>query len=805
MRPRTVLYESFAGNGALCNPEAIFRELIASPEFADLRHTWVLNKASRHTEIRKEFARNPRVRFVTYRSLRYYAALAKSAYLFNNATFPREFSKRDGQVYVNTWHGTPLKSMGYDMPRGALESANTLRNFMSADFLLSQNRFMTERMYESAYKLKGAYQGTVIEEGYPRVDRQFLSDEELGATRKRLEAAGVDLGDREIVLYAPTWKGSRFSAPDDDARELMLAVQELQEHLGTEQYVVLLKTHQSVHQYAAVLPELASVLVPNDIPTNVMLGLSSVLITDFSSIFFDFLATQRPIIFYRPDADEYEESRGTYFGPGDVPGPVLRELALVADAILDHDGGLTSLTETTQYQSWRERFSSLDDGSVTTRVIDAVFRGQSNPERSFSIATSERIPILLFLGGMKSNGITTSALNLLASIDHERYDVSIVITRPWGAQQRANQARIDPRVRQFHRTGGMNGSKFAHLRRRLAVRLAKGHVHRDSPAQSRLWADEWVRCFGDARFDAVVDFSGYSPFWSTLFLHSPAAARSIWQHNDMAAEEHRDILGRKPMTRGLRAVFSLYSQFDRLVSVSPTLRDINAAALSERYAIPADSFVSARNLVDEDRILAGLNKDLHQMLGRRVDQDSDERVAPEWVDELVNHTVPSWFVTVGRFSTEKNQERLLRAFAKVYAKHHEARLVLIGYGPLREVLERTIDELGLQNAAFLAGSQSNPFPIIAAADCFVLSSNYEGQPMVLLEAAVVGLPIVSVRFKSVRDSLAEGEIHIVEQDDDALAEGMIAFLDGRVASANLEVTEYNHEAAAEFFAAVLPA
>lgn len=167
LRRRTVLYESFAGNGVLCNPEAIFREVLRSSDLAELCHIWALNSLSEHSEVQQEFAENPRVRFVRRRSLAYFRALATSKYLINNATFPAEFSKRPGQIYLNTWHGTPLKRMGYDMPNGALDSANTLRNFVAADFLLSQNSFMTEQMYEKAYKLRGVFRGLVIEEGYP--------------------------------------------------------------------------------------------------------------------------------------------------------------------------------------------------------------------------------------------------------------------------------------------------------------------------------------------------------------------------------------------------------------------------------------------------------------------------------------------------------------------------------------------------------------------------------------------------------------------------------------------------------------
>ncbi|MBK4346993.1 glycosyltransferase [Lacisediminihabitans changchengi] len=795
LRPRTVMYESFAGNGVLDNPEAMFREIIRSPDLSDIRHIWVLAGAG-HDEIRREFAHDRRVRFVKYRSGRYFRALATSGYLINNATFPIEFSKRPGQVYVNTWHGTPLKKMGYDMPGGAVDSANTVRNFVAADYLLSQNHFMTEQMYESAYKLRGAFRGRIVEEGYPRVDRQFLDRGCFLAAHARLEEAGIQLDGRNIVLYAPTWKGDSFANPEDDANALLATVSELQDRLGSSEYMVLLKTHQVVHRFAASQPELKSILVPNDIPTNTILGLASQLITDYSSIFFDFLATGLPIIFYTPDAAEYTGSRGTYFAPDELPGPVVSQLAQVADQIARSAGDGTPVVPHPNYEVWKERFVAREDGGASRRVVDVIFRGHTDLRRVFRISDDARTRVLLHLGGMRSNGITSSALNLLTAIDHDSVDVSIVIQRPRSADQRANQARIDPRIRQFHRSGGMNGHKLPHFRRETAERRGLPDLHHTVPGQAALWADEWRRTFGDMSFDVVADFSGYSSFWATLLLHSPGAERLIWLHNDMAAEEHRVIKGRRRMRRSLPAVFALYSQYDRLVSVSPSLAAVNRRSLERRYTLDPSVFVTSRNLIDSARILSMAADDLEQSV-TTIDADGASHTPP-WLGEFTRPRDGRWFVTVGRYSTEKNHARLIDSFAALHATAPEARLLIIGYGPLESALQKQIDHLGLSSSVFLVGHLANPVPVMAAADCFVLSSNYEGQPMVLLEAATLRLPIVSVRFASITDALPPGEIHIVDQDSAALALGMAEYLHGQVQPARLDARQYNALALAEF-------
>ena len=782
--PGTVLYESFAGNGALDNPEAIFRELLRSPDLAELRHVWVLDHHAGKS-FPAEFRGNRRVRFVRYRSARYFALLARSQYLINNATFPAEFEKRPGQTYINTWHGTPLKTMGYDMPDGAFQSANTVRNFVAADVLLAQNATMT-RMYRRSYKLDGIFRGRILETGYPRTDRQNITDAERDAARATLRAAGISVDGRMLVVYAPTWKGSSFTSPRDDAEALLSTVDALQQRLGSG-YTVALKAHQAVHRMVA--DHAKGRLIPNGLPTNVVLGLTDVLVTDYSSIFFDFLSTGRPIVFFTPDEEDYARERGTS-ELGELPGRVARSADELAEAILAApDPDLVD-----RAARWRDEFTPLDDGGAARRVIDAVFRPATNATVIPS-KPSKRRSVLLYLGGMRSNGITSSALNLLAHLDHTTVDASIVIARPRGRQQRANAARIDPRIRQFHLVGAPNSRKLITIASRVRGRLGRSWT--TEPAwDARLWSSEWRRVLGDARFDTVVDFSGYSRPWTQLILHSPPARRAIWLHNDMAAEVNREVDGRRRMRHSLPAVFALYPGFDELVSVSRELAAANADRLGSRYAVPHERFVSARNVIDDSGALEKLSHPLTDAV-EFLDPDSGLVTVPDWAFELGRHS-GTWFVTVGRLSPEKNHTRLIEAFALVHRARPTTRLLIVGDGPLRRQLQARIETLGLADAVILTGSLSNPFPVLAAADCFVLSSDYEGQPMVLLEAAVAGLPIVSVRFESVSDALPEGELHIVDQTVAGLAAGLLDYLDGEVGVATLDAVEYNALALREF-------
>jgi CDP-glycerol glycerophosphotransferase (TagB/SpsB family) len=314
--PGVVLYESFAGNGMLCNPEAVYRALRADSRFGHLRHVWVLDEPARHPSVMRELEGDDRVSVVTRRSAAYFRSLSTAGYLVNNATFPAEFGKRPEQVYVNTWHGTPLKRMGFDIPSDARNATdgtgngtgNVVRNFLQADFLVSGSPFMTDQLYAKAYRLGNIFPGLVIEEGYPRIDRQAVGQERA---REIIAGGRRPHGPGRVVLYAPTWRGESFHDPRDDSASLVEHVRRLSQRLGDE-WTVRVKVHQAVYAAARRVPGLDDVLIDNDIPTNVVLAAVDVLVADYSSITVDFLATDRPIVIFAPDRAAYCEVRGLY-------------------------------------------------------------------------------------------------------------------------------------------------------------------------------------------------------------------------------------------------------------------------------------------------------------------------------------------------------------------------------------------------------------------------------------------------------------------------------------------------------------
>ena len=133
VKRNTILYEAFYGRGLLCGPFALFQELVHNARYSKFRHVWVLDDLENHRElIQKYKGLYKNVSFVQFGSKKYLKYLASAGYLINNVAFYSFFVKKPGQVYINTWHGIPLKHLGYAEPSGALTASNMARNFLHA-------------------------------------------------------------------------------------------------------------------------------------------------------------------------------------------------------------------------------------------------------------------------------------------------------------------------------------------------------------------------------------------------------------------------------------------------------------------------------------------------------------------------------------------------------------------------------------------------------------------------------------------------------------------------------------------------
>jgi len=213
----TIFYESRDGKSLSDSPYAIFKYLVHHPEYKHFKHIWSINCSGELDNVVAPYKGLNNVTFVKRYSKEYLKCLATSKYLINNSTFQSFFIPKDEQVYINTWHGTPLKSMGFDIPGNPAQSQNVMRNFLSADYLFSPNQHTTNIFLES-YKLKGVYHGEIIQEGYPRIDSTYHTDPDV--FKSFLAGLALRINpNKQTILYAPTWKGTSISEAKNDMNQ----------------------------------------------------------------------------------------------------------------------------------------------------------------------------------------------------------------------------------------------------------------------------------------------------------------------------------------------------------------------------------------------------------------------------------------------------------------------------------------------------------------------------------------------------------------------------------------------------------
>ncbi len=302
------------------------------------------------------------------------AALEQADVVVSNTHLDLDWDKAPGTVYLQTWHGTPLKRIHFDVrwaPEGRLERLT--RDVRRWDALLSPN-------HASTPLLRGAfgYAGEVAEFGYPRNDVLTGLRGDLARRRLRRELEIAD--STTIVLYTPTWRDDLVLTEGGEGFSLHLDLDEIHRRLGDD-VVVLLRVHYLVSRHLDLSGRPGVVDVSWHPDISELYLAADVMITDYSSTMFDFAVTGKPMIFFTYDLADYRDRlRGLYFDfPSIAPGPLLGTSSEVVDALAD----LPALVEAhaDAYRRFRTRFCHLEDGHATDRVLERFFPGDPSSTR----------------------------------------------------------------------------------------------------------------------------------------------------------------------------------------------------------------------------------------------------------------------------------------------------------------------------------------------------------------------------------------------------------------------------------------
>ena len=367
---KTVVFNSFNGKTYGCSPKAVYEYMLTQDEFKDWTFIWAFKNAKKHRFLKE----NPNTIVVKQTARIYERKLAGAKYWITNYRVPDHIWPQKDQVYVQCWHGTPLKRLGYDLEtsENAIDSIADIRKKYAMDaakfnYILSPSGFASEK-----FNLKETnMEDKVMEIGYPRND--FLinhTPEDIRMIKEKLEIPE----DKKVILYAPTWRDNQHEAGTGFTYDLNVDFDALREKLGDE-YVILFRVHYlvaskfSFDDYEGFIYN-----VSNYDDINHLYLIADLLITDYSSVFFDYGILKKPMLFYMYDLDDYKDSiRGFYFGIDKLPGRIITKEEELPDAIRD---SIDNFVYDEKYREFNETFSKREDGQASKRFVDWVFRGK---------------------------------------------------------------------------------------------------------------------------------------------------------------------------------------------------------------------------------------------------------------------------------------------------------------------------------------------------------------------------------------------------------------------------------------------
>lgn len=368
---KMIFFEAYNGRNYACSPKALYEYMIKNKKFNDYKFVWAFKNVNQH-----KILKNKNTIVVKTNSKEYFKYLSLSKYWIVNSLIDVSIKKKKNQIYLQCWHGTPLKKLRYDIEvKGAV--LNTIseirkRNDLDAikfDYFISPSKFCTEK-FISAFNLKKLGKDNIIvEKGYPRNDYLFnYKKEDIDKIKKLLK---LPKG-KKVILYAPTFRDNQHTSGVGYTYNLGINFDKMQKELSKD-YIILFRTHYFVSNsfdFSKYDKFIYDVSKYDDI--NDLYVISDLLITDYSSVFFDFANLKKPMIFYMYDLDDYKNNlRDFYFDLSILPGPIVKQENDLIKEIKNIDNYDESYHD--KYIKFNEKFNYLDDGKSTERVVEVIF------------------------------------------------------------------------------------------------------------------------------------------------------------------------------------------------------------------------------------------------------------------------------------------------------------------------------------------------------------------------------------------------------------------------------------------------
>lgn len=374
---KKIIFSCFFGRQYSDSPKALYLQMLNDPYFKDYTFVWSFVDVQAHADI-LDF-QDHRTVLVKNNTDAFLEHLYSAKYWVFNFKTTSTYRKRKDQVFIQCWHGTPLKKLGRDIAVAGNAATNLKdihRSYLieskKYDYFISPSGYATDKFISSFGLDVLGKRDIVLELGYPRNDSLVSTNpDEISEIKLKL---GIPL-DRKVLLYCPTFRDNQYTAGVGHTFELGLNLLRLKETLG-DKYVILLRLHYLVAnrldfgQFTNFVYDLSKYDDVND-----LYKVSDILITDYSSVFFDYAILRKPIIFYMYDFEEYQSQlRDFYLGLEDLPGEIFYDQVSLIERL---DSSNITNIDSQQFDAFIDKYCYLEDGNAADRVITEVFKNET--------------------------------------------------------------------------------------------------------------------------------------------------------------------------------------------------------------------------------------------------------------------------------------------------------------------------------------------------------------------------------------------------------------------------------------------
>lgn len=703
---------------------------------------------------------------VNITSKKYFKILASAKYLFNDTSFLWYFVKKEGQVYFNTWHGTPFKTLGKSIKDDFHLIGNVQRNFLMSDYLLYPSEFMRDVMLDDYMINNIATDTKVVLGGYPR--NEIFFDKERARDLKNQ----LNLNDKQIIAYMPTWRGSfgqLNKTSEDQINIINKQLKQIDKKLTNNQIMYVnfhpfLKDKVNISGYKHIKP------FDKKYETYDFLNIADILITDYSSVFFDFAVSNKKIILFAYDEREYFEDRGTYFGFNELPFKKVKNVHGLIDTINSKDD-----VDITKFLN---RFCPYENINASSKIVELVLNNKKGNLNIANVPNNKKKNVLIYSGNLAKNGITGSLFALLNYVDLSKYNFYITYVASSVRANKNTLKELDSRIGYI----SFNNNSIGTFKETLCLALFKMHLisYKLSKKILKKYFERKIKInYGNSKFDSAIQYSGYGDNIIRMFA-SMNCKTSIFVHSDMTQE----IKVRK--NQNYAVLSNCYNEYKNVFIVSDKLYEPTRLIAGEKANI-----ICLNNVINKESIV---EKSLKEVT---FDENTESNISLGKLNKILNSKNKK-IISIGRFSKEKGYKRLIQAFDTLETNSY---LIIIGgFGPEYDSLLELQQKCKSKDRIIIIKSMSNPFSILRKCDVMVVSSFYEGLPMVILEAIALNIPVASTDIESIKNFFNKfGGGYIMGNSYEGICEGLKYIESNQVERINIDVDKYNKEIIDKFY------